>query len=283
MTSEFRLDSPAKVNIGLRVLRRRRDGYHDIYTVFQELLFHDTLTFSAGGSGLELTSDADWLPMDESNTCHKAFYILKRAYPKIGGIRIHLEKRIPGGAGLGGGSGNAATVIHGLNRLFELGMTVPTMEDLALQVGADVPFFIRGGTQLGEGIGEKLTPLKRTIAGTYLLVMPAITIDTGWAYRQMKYHLEPESQPCNFAGSLQKDPIPFEIIKNDFERIVFPAHPEIGDIRDGLIRRGAKFASLSGSGSTVFGVFDEEASAAEAESYFHTSYNTVLTSPPDFA
>ena len=275
----LRLYSSSKVNVGLQILGRRSDGYHDIHTIFQELEFHDTITFVKEGEDLSLTSNVSWFPTDDSNTCVKAYFVMRERYSSINGVRIHVEKHIPAGGGLGGGSGNAATVIKGLNTLFDLGLTFSEMEAVALKVGADVPFFIRGGTQLGEETGENLTVLPHFVVGVYLLVIPEVSINTGWAYKSLKIGLKGKKQARNFADFLQKDPIPFEIFENDFERIVFPAHPEIGDIKQQLYSAGARYASLSGSGSTVFGIFDDEVSAREAESIFQHHYNTVLTFP----
>jgi len=273
------LKSSAKVNIGLQVLGKRADGYHDIHTVFQELEFHDTITFIKEDEDISLTSNVAWFPTDDSNTCRKAYSIMRKQFSAIGGVKVHVEKQIPAGGGLGGGSGNAATVIKGLNILFDLGLTTSKMESIALKVGADVPFFIRGGAQLGDGTGENLTVLPHSVSGTYLLVIPDVSINTAWAYKSLRIGLKDRKQASNFSGFLQKDLIPFEIFENDFERIVIPAHPEIGTIKEQLYSVGARYASLSGSGSTVFGIFDDEVSAMEAESNFQHHYNTVLTFP----
>ncbi len=273
------LSSPSKVNIGLQVLGKREDGFHDIHTIFQELDFYDSITFKQLPEGITLDSNASWFPLDESNTCTIAFKILKTHFPQMGGIALEVKKQIPSGAGLGGGSGNAATVIRGLNAIYSLGLSVKDMELIAYEVGADVPFFIKGGTQVGEGKGERLLPLPNVIPGFYVLILPPISISTGWAYAGLKRGLIDRQSPRNFAGFLQKGSIPFEIFENDFERIVIPAHPEIGNIKEQLYSCGAAYASLSGSGSTVFGIFDDEAAAVAAKSNFQSHYNTVLTHP----
>ncbi|MFQ6604327.1 MAG: 4-(cytidine 5'-diphospho)-2-C-methyl-D-erythritol kinase [Fidelibacterota bacterium] len=278
MKPDLTLSSPAKVNLGLQVLEKRPDGYHNLHTVFQALDFGDTLHFYTTPGDVTLTASVDWCPVNESNTCVKAYRRLNREFPDLGGIRLHIEKRIPTGGGLGGGSSNAATTIKALNQLYDLGLSSDDMEQLGHDVGADVPFFIRGGTQLGEGTGEILTPLAHTMNGFYLLIIPEIHIATAWAYNALKIHLDSPKQPRNFAGYLQKEEIPFAIFENDFERIVIPSHPEIGRVKESLLKAGARYASLSGSGSTVFGIFDEEAVARTAESLF-LHYNTVLTVP----
>ncbi len=273
------LPSPAKINLGLAVLSQRADGYHNLHTLFQELTFHDTITLSPIQSGCEITSDFDGIPLDESNLAFCAWSTLKKSHPEIGGVKIHLEKRIPVGAGLGGGSSNAATVLKGLNTLYSLSLSQRDLEKIGTKLGADVPFFIRGGLQLGEGIGDKLTPIKGMVPGQILLVVPPFSISTVWAYETLKNDLnEPRHEP-NFARVFKKENFSFSIFENDFERIVIPAHPEIGTIKQKLLDQDAVFASLSGSGSTVYGIFDEEAQAKRAESALKPFGRTILTQP----
>ena len=151
--------------------------------------------------------------------------------------------------------------------------------DIARFFGADVPFFIRGGLQVGDGIGEKLTQIKGCMPGIYLLVVPDFYIDTSWAYKNYNFFLDSSVEQVNFAGFLERDGVPFELFENDFEEIVVPTYPEIGEIKDSLRANGARFASLSGSGSTVYGIFDDEADALSAESPLTTSYSTFITGP----
>jgi len=271
--------SHAKVNIGLQIRDCRSDGYHNIHTIFQELKFHDQITLNQADTGCELTTDVDWVPVDDSNICVEAYLALKARFPDLPGLRIQLEKRIPAGAGLGGGSGNGAVVLKGLNEMFGLGLSLTELEQIAAPIGADVPFFIRGGTQLGEGIGEQLTILSPLSGIWFLLVVPPFRINTDWAYIQVKKHLNSQVKRINFRRYFQGENTPWEFFENDFERIVIPAHPEIGVIKQQLITAGAIFASLSGSGSTVFGVFDDEAKIKQAESYFKKFHQTILTRP----
>jgi 4-diphosphocytidyl-2-C-methyl-D-erythritol kinase len=268
----------AKVNIGLQIRDQRSDGYHTIHTLFQELAFHDSITLERRDSGCKFSSNVDWLKNDESNLCVKAWQTIVDNFG-IGGVSIELEKRIPAGAGLGGGSSNAATVLKGLRQLYEINITDDELEKLGVNLGADVPFFIRGCLQTGDGIGEKLTPLETKIPGTFLLVVPDIHIDTKWAYSASKKILDASREMVNFTGFIQRENIPFELFENDFEAIVVPAYPEIGQIKDSLRGQGARFASLSGSGSTVFGIFDEEADALSAESTYFSHYNTFISHP----
>ena len=270
------LKSKAKVNIGLQIRDCRPDGYHTIHTLFQELDFHDIITLEKRESGCGFSSNVDWLKNDDSNLCVKAWRKMVDVFG-IGGISIQLEKRIPAGGGLGGGSSNAATVLKGLRQLYELDLSDDELESLSVDLGADVPFFIRGGLQSGDGIGDVLKPLKPRIDGCFLCVVPDLYIDTKWAYGQVKNILDKPKDLVNFAGFIQKVNIPFELFENDFEAIVVPAYPEIGHIKNSLRAHGARFASLSGSGSTVYGIFDEEVDAKLAKSQIFSQYNTFIT------
>ena len=270
------LKSHAKVNLGLQIRDQRSDGFHTIHTLFQELDFHDTITLEKRESNCEFSSNVDWLKNDTSNLCIKAWQKMVDIFG-IGGIAIQLEKKIPAGGGLGGGSSNAATILKGLRQLYDLDVSDDELEKLGVELGADVPFFIRGGLQLGEGIGEILNHLKVKINGYFLLVIPDLHIDTAWAYDQVKNILDRPKELVNFAGFIQKESIPFELFENDFEAIVVPTYPEIGEIKNSLRANGARYASLSGSGSTVFGIFDEEVDAKSAESQYSSQYNTFIT------
>ena len=271
--------STSKVNIGLKVLNQRDDGYHNIYTVFQELDFGDTIQIEKTDDGCTIKSNVDWIPIDESNICHKAYSALKTKFPDLGGISIHIQKNVPIGSGLGGGSANGATTLKGLNDLYDLNLSDGELEKIGATIGADVTFFIRGRTQLGEGIGDKLALLPSHIQGAYLLVIPDISISTPWAYSELINKLNSEELMPNFTGFFSGDYASLEIFENDFERIVIPAYPEIGAIKQKLLELGARFASLSGSGSTVYGIFDEDASAKEAELFFRPTHQTILANP----
>ena len=273
------LKAHAKVNIGLQIRNQREDGYHNLHTVFQELDIHDKLIISKVPEGWDMSVNVQGIPTDESNTCIKAYLELKKKYPHIGGVSLLLEKTIPHGGGLGGGSSNAAAVLKGLNQLNNLDINDEGLEEIAVQIGADVPFFIKGGTQIGDGIGEILTEIKNPIDGYFILVIPDVLISTAWAYRSMKNYLEEDTDRPNFAHFLEGNNLSETIFDNDFERIVIPTYPKIGEIKEGLKKAGASYASLSGSGSTVFGIFNDEAKAKRAEIKFREQYHTFLTKP----
>ena len=275
------VNSSAKVNIGLKILNPRDDGYHDIATVFQEINLFDIITISKKGEICNFNSNVNWLKNNTDNLCVVAYEIMKNNFD-ISGVEIDLIKKIPRGSGLGGGSSNAANVLKGIRSLYNLKVSDNDLEEISTQIGADVPFFIRGSAQVGEGIGDILTPLKTKINGKYLIIIPDIEIDTSWAYSKFKNDLDSSSSSINFA-SLSNEKTSglgrLKFFENDFESIVVPTYPEIGKIKEALLAQGAEFASLSGSGSTVFGIFNDDASLNNAFSYFSPKYKTFITNP----
>ena len=271
------LNSYAKINIGLKIINQRIDSYHNIETVFQEVQFHDIITIKKINEGYKLSSNNVDFPMESSNTCVQAYLRLKKEFPKLKGVKIHINKNIPMGSGLGGGSSNAASTIIGINNLYDIGLTTTQLKNISQDIGADVPFFIEGGIQHGQGIGDKLTPLNIKLPYTILLVFPNNTVNTRWAYSQIRNKLEIPIKAVNFADLMEKEMIPFQLFENDFEKIVFSTYPEIGLIKSKLLKNNARFASLSGSGSTVFGFFNDEADAISAELLFSKSFKTIIT------
>jgi len=276
-----KINSNAKVNIGLKVLSLRKDGYHDIVTIFQEINLFDIIYISINPLGCNFNSNVNWLINDKSNLCITAYEAMKKIFD-INGINIDLTKNIPRGSGLGGGSSNAASVLKGIRQLYDLDISDNELENIASEIGADVPFFIRGSIQLGEGIGDRLTPLKINIKGKYLIIIPEVIINTFWAYSQFKNNLDSSLSSINFAGLSIGKTISLDMLKlfeNDFESIVVPTYPEIGKIKEKLHALGARYASLSGSGSTVFGIFNDDVSLNNAFSYFSPKYKTFITNP----
>ena len=273
-----KINSYAKVNVGLKILNKRTDGYHNISTIFQEIDLHDELTISKNVSGCHFSSNVNWLHNDQNNLCVIAYNHMKDLYD-IKGIDIVLKKNISRGSGLGGGSSNAAAVLKSVNKIYDLNVSDKDLIEIGSKIGADVPFFIRGGTQIGEGIGEKLIGLKSTIKGWYLIIIPDLTIDTKWAYSQFKNILDNATLPTKFSDLFSEKVFNLDTIKffeNDFESVVFPTYPEIGAIKKELFALGAKFASLSGSGSTVFGIFDDNAKVKKAFSHFSPMHKTYI-------
>jgi len=273
------LRSNAKINIGLRITGEREDGYHLIETIFQEIDFGDTITFIPRAvGGVVLQSNQPEVPTDNANLCVQAYQLLVQHYGLPGGMRIHLDKQIPVGAGLGGGSSNAATTLLGLCRMYNLHLGPVELTKMALLLGADVPFFLYGGTALASGIGEELTPLETPLQQPVVLVLPEINISTEWAYKNVKYDLTNKPSENKFKGYFDnwKDN---PSLTNEFEALVIERYSEIGEIKDRLFHLQADYASISGSGSAVFGIFPDEATANRATQELRSHYRVELIWP----
>ena len=219
------------------------------------------------------------VPIDGSNLISKAYHLLRSQVESVGAeYAIHLKKQIPIGGGLGGGSSNAGATLNALNQLWQLNLTTEELETLGAKLGADVPFFIKGDIQLVEGIGDILTPVDPNLLEGYsfLLVVPPIHLSTLWAYNALNKTLQPNKRLPKFPP-LSK-PMKWELFDNDFERVIRKTYPEISNIKEKLQNAGALYAGLSGSGSTVFGVFDNH-QKAEALLENFSPYQTFLSSP----
>ena len=248
-----------KINIGLDVLRRRADGYHDLSTVMVPVKgLYDVLTIEqAEESKLSIVGiEVDCDP--EQNICMKALRLMQQRYG-IDEASITLDKRIPFGAGLGGGSADGTAVILALNEIFALGLDEATLISLAAELGSDTAFFVRNSPQLCEGRGEIMTPIELDLAGYWLvLIKPDANVSTREAYAGVV----PAIPELSLTERLQKPIAEWQgSVKNDFEKSVFAAHPIIGEIKQELIDAGATYASMSGSGSTVFGLFASKEAA----------------------
>jgi 4-diphosphocytidyl-2-C-methyl-D-erythritol kinase len=243
---------PAKINLGLRVLGKRPDGYNEIETCMLSIPWTDviellpTSAFEFKQTGLTVDGDSS------NNLCVKAFRLMQERYT-IPNVYLHLRKNIPMGAGLGGGSSDAAYVLRGLNAIFSLNLPENVLRDLALELGSDCPFFITDSAQIGSGRGEILTPIEINLSGYYLkLVNPEIHVSTKEAYAGVHY----SDHRTSLRGLLRMPLDTWEqTLGNDFEESIFKSHPEIADVKKKLIEEGAIYASMSGSGSTVYGIF----------------------------
>lgn len=265
LTSDLRMPSHAKINLGLYVLGKRPDGYHDIWTIFQELEFHDVLYFTKRDAPLTLTTNHPTLPVgDENLVCRAA-----RAFAQKTGcptqLAIHLEKQIPLGAGLGGGSSNAAAALRGLNQLFQVGTSQKELAALGATLGSDVPFFLHGGTAIGTGRGEQIEPLPDLPPCWILLINPRIHVSSAWAYKNINLKLT-NFPTKNNVFSQQHNAVTdaLRTLENMLEEPVISHYPIIASIKNRLLEEGAEWASMSGSGSTVFGVFKEKELAEQA-------------------
>ena len=253
----------AKINLGLNVVEKRADGYHNLETVFFPVPIEDTLEVQPMNADCPLTVDCDLQvsnnPIDcdlQDNLVVKAYKLLKADFPTLPRIHCHLWKRIPSQAGMGGGSSDCAYMIRLLNEQFQLGLSNEHMMAYAAKLGADCAFFIKSQPCYAEGIGEQLTPIKLDLTGwTLCVVRPDIPVPTREAFSRIRPHYpaincrEAVSQPVE----TWKD-----TLVNDFEESVFALHPEIGAIKDKLYKMGATYAAMSGSGSALFGLFKEE-------------------------
>ena len=241
-----------KINLGLRILRKREDGFHDLDTAFFPVPVTDALEIVTGGDALSFTSSGISID-NNSNTCTKAYELLKRDFPQLPGLHMHLHKNIPVGAGLGGGSADGAFALKLLNGYFNLNISEEKLLDYSLQIGSDCPFFIKNTPCIASGRGEILEPVSLSLKGFIIcLVNPGIHINTGWAFSQITPAIPPISVKEIIAQPTEKWK---DLLKNDFENPVFEKYPEIGDIKEKLYSQGAVYAAMSGSGSTVFGIF----------------------------
>jgi 4-diphosphocytidyl-2-C-methyl-D-erythritol kinase len=247
----------AKINLGLRITGRRNDGYHNIETIFYPVSLYDALEFvvspdSSKKDSLIVTGISVGVS-PEDNIVMKAVLKLREKY-SFPTLKIHLHKAIPHGAGLGGGSSDAGCMIKSLNRYFQLSLTEDELRSTALEIGSDCPFFIVGDPSYASGRGEILEPVKPVLSGYYLILLnPGVGINTGEAYRNCRPGL-PSSSLLLLSGN---DITEWkELIINDFEDYAFKKHPIIGKIKDELYSCGALFSSMSGSGSSVYGIFN---------------------------
>ncbi len=246
-----------KVNIGLDVLRRRADGFHDIETLMVPVAgLCDILEIvPAGGEGVEFGQSGiavDCVP--ERNLCVKAYELMRRRFG-IGGVGMHLHKVVPFGAGLGGGSADAAFVIKGIDKVFSLGLDGETMEGLAAELGSDTAFFVRNAPQIATGRGEVLTPFPVDLSGRYIVIVkPDVSISTAGAYAE----IAPAVPEVPLSERLAADITTWrDTVANAFEPAVFAWHPLLAEIKELLYKEGAVYASMSGSGSAVYGIFDD--------------------------
>ena len=246
-----------KINIGLRVVRKREDGYHDLETIFYPVYgLHDELeverstNFEFYQEGLAVDCSA------EDNLLIKCYQRMRAKYPQVGNVRIRFKKNIPFGAGLGGGSSDAAHMAIALNEIFELRLTQQQLAEEVRPLGADCPFFIYNTPCYAEGIGDKLTPISLDLSGLRLvMIKPNCGVSTKEAYAGIVRHPEVEGQIKNALHEGLSFDIMRPLLINDFEQTVFPIHPEIAEIKQRLLDAGAVYAAMSGSGSTVFGLF----------------------------
>jgi 4-diphosphocytidyl-2-C-methyl-D-erythritol kinase len=265
MTSSISFKTPAKVNLGLNILGKREDGFHELETLFQMVNWCDEIKIECLSRGLELVCNQPDIPADEGNLVIKAAHILQTRYPeRCKGARIHLNKNIPHGAGLGGGSGNAAGVLLGLDFLWGLKLKREDLVSVASELGSDVPFFLFSPCAIGRGRGEILEPVKNCIRFYVLMVYPGFAVPTASVYGNLKLKLTKKENNISILKNflLQSEFAQLGATwSNDLELVVFKEYPGLSRIKKEMLTLGAKGALLSGSGSTVFGIFDNPETA----------------------
>lgn len=256
----------AKINLSLRILGKRPDGYHEIETVLQTVSLHDSLEFAVTSHPNIIFSCNDASIPNQTNLVVKAAEALRAQYDVKAGARIQLEKKIPVQAGLGGGSSNAAVTLFALARLWELPATLEELSQIGATLGADVPFFLKGGCVLASGIGTTLTELPNLPPLHVLIVAPESKVSTASAYQALRAPALTTSNPVPILVSSRTQSIFSDLeqwplcdhLENDFERVIFDMEPEIQRVKEALMQAGARCALLAGSGSSVFGIFEND-------------------------
>lgn len=271
MGNTIELKALAKINLGLDVLGRRENGYHDVRMVMQTIYLYDNVTIEKTEEpGIKVLSNLSFLPSDENNIAYKAAKLLIDEFGIEEGVRITLDKHIPVAAGLAGGSANAAAVLVGMNRLFSLGLNQTQLMERGVTLGADVPYCVMRGTVLAEGIGEILTPISPLPKCYVLIAKPGISVSTKVVYEKLDSK-EIENHP-NIDGILEGlEKQDLELITsnmgNVLEKVTVEDYPIIEEIKNAMKAAGAMNAMMSGSGPTVFGIFQDRKTAREAQQY----------------
>lgn len=265
---EISLKALAKINLGLDVVRRREDGYHEVKMIMQTIHLFDRLVINKTSKpGINIKTNLAFLPVNENNLVYKAGKMLIDEFEIKEGVDVVLTKRIPVAAGLAGGSTDAAAMLYGMNQLFDLGLSRKDLMERGVKIGADVPYCIMRGTALAEGIGEKLTKLLPMVKCPVLIAKPSISVSTKFVYQNLKLdggtdHPDIDRLVSNIEnkdlGAIAKN------MGNVLETVTIPNYPIIDDIKKQMIRSGALNAMMSGSGPTVFGLFDSQEVAQKA-------------------
>ena len=263
----LKLNAYAKINLGLDVIGRLPNGYHEVKMIMQSVGICDELTFEKQPSGITVTTDSGELPTDENNLIYRAAKLLLDTCAVKEGVRIHLTKRIPIAAGMAGGSTDAAATLKAVNQLFRFGKTKEELMELGVKIGADVPYCILGGTALAEGIGERLTPLPPMPDCHLLVTKPDINVSTKYVYTTLDaapilFHPDIDGMTAAIlAGDLTGITAK---LGNVLETVTVPAHPIISKIKEKFLELGSDGVLMSGSGPTVFGIFSDKTAAEKA-------------------
>lgn len=274
------LKANAKINLALAIKCKRDDGYHEIELIFQEIDFCDRIILEKAHTSTFRT-DSETLQQESNNLCLTAAKYLQEEFD-IPGLNIFLEKKLPIGSGLGGGSSDAAAVLKGGIKLYGLNIPYQELHSIAERIGSDVPFFLNGGTAYGAGRGEILQTIQITTDYFVLLVLPEIKISTPWAYKNLNLTLTRKNDDYKFKGfTIQNlDLVDFRSeFRNDFENLVFKHHPELASLKSEMYELGADYASLSGSGSALYGLYKSKSTAENAGEKLKSKHSTYICRP----
>ena len=264
---ELKLKARAKINLGLDVVRKREDGYHEVRMIMQMINLYDKITLRKKTEpSITVTTNLSYLPVNEDNLVYRAAKLLMDEFQVDGGLEIELQKYIPVAAGMAGGSTDAAAVMVGVNRIFQLGLNKKQLMERGVKIGADVPFCIMRGTALAEGIGEELTPLPAMPHCSLVIAKPKIHVSTKFVYGNLKVgELTEHPDIDGQVQALRENNLEQLVTRmgNVLETVTIPAYPVIDEIKHTMMKYGAMGAMMSGSGPTVFGIFEKEDKAQE--------------------
>ncbi len=266
---DLRLKARAKINLTLDVTGKREDGYHLIKTIMQTVSLYDGIYMKRiRKNDIIIKSNLTWLPTDNRNLAYRAAELMKSKFDITEGVFIEIDKRIPVAAGLAGGSADCAAVLVGMNRLFELGLSVKELESLAFLLGSDIPYCVQRGTVFAEGVGEILTPVECPCPMCYVVLAKLpVSVSTATVYRELDWqsvekHPDTEGMILAMAeGDIAKMG---QLLGNVLETVTIPMHPKIAQLKEEMLHHGAQGALMSGSGPTVFGLFKDEENSKEA-------------------
>ena len=274
--NDISLKALAKINLGLDVVRRREDGYHEVRMIMQTIQLYDRLDIKRTQEpGIQIQTNLSFLPVNENNLIYKAAKLLMDEFSITDGVSVKLDKRIPVAAGMAGGSTDAAAMLIGVNRLFSLGLTKRQLMERGVQIGADVPYCIMRGTALAEGIGEALSPLPPMVKCPVLVAKPSISVSTKFVYQNLKLddttiHPDIDRLIDDIKAKSLHDIAAH--MGNVLETVTIPNYPVIDEIKKHMLSNGAVGAMMSGSGPTVFGLFDDEDTAKKAYKAMRSSH-----------
>lgn len=272
--NRIQMKALAKVNLGLDVIRRREDGYHEVKMIMQTVRLYDRIILEKTQQGISMETNLSFLPVNEQNIAYRAAKMLMDEFHIQGGLHIKIDKHIPVAAGMAGGSTDGAAVLYGVNKIFELGLTKRQLMERGVKLGADVPYCIMRGTVLSEGIGEILTPVSSLPDCHILIAKPPVSVSTKHVYENLKLDkIEKHPDIDGMIEALRMEDLHgvTQRMENVLETVTIPEHPEIQQIKDLMIKDGALNALMSGSGPTVFGIFDDREKGMRARDLLRKS------------